>query len=548
MTSLIPRPPYSQDELRRLYPKDLELQLVQVLLRHGERTPVSARFQNAGLPAFWPYCSAVRQLKSAVLDRGTGQYNTLEWKRRLETFGRHDEPVLAAGPAGELDSVCDLGMLTDRGRETTFDLGTRLRRLYVDQLGFLPPTLQNADSLYLRATPVPRALESLQEAFSGLYPPHVRAPAFAAPAIITRAPADETLFPNDGNCRRFAALSRAFAERAAERWNETDEMAYLTKLYGKWLPEEHSRVAVDGKPRLSGIMDTVNSTLAHGPETRLPKEFYDKKARGIIEKIGVEEWFAGYRESREYRMLGIGGLMGDIVSRMVGSAERSTADGAYEVARKLEDGPLRVGKGTPIRLGLSGCHDTTLAAILASLGAFETDKWPPYTSHIAIEMFRETERQRSSSNHTAGIPSPTQTPGAAKIPPAEGDSGSTKDGSQSSWLGSLFSWAVPSSSSASRARPGAPPPGIGRKPSSELTDDERTLLQGYYVRLRYNDEVVTVPGCRAPGKHLEGDDSFCTLEAFKAIVDKFVPADWKRQCGASVHAPPFPPKPEPAGY
>jgi hypothetical protein len=48
MTSLTVRPPYSQAELDKLYPANLELQLVQILLRHGERTPVSTRFQNVG--------------------------------------------------------------------------------------------------------------------------------------------------------------------------------------------------------------------------------------------------------------------------------------------------------------------------------------------------------------------------------------------------------------------------------------------------------------------------------------------------------------------
>ncbi|KAI1504158.1 putative acid phosphatase [Biscogniauxia marginata] len=541
MTSLSPRPPYTPDELKALYPADLELQLVQILLRHGERSPVSARFQNAGLPAFWPYCSAVRQLKSAVLDRATGQFATLEWKRRLETFGPRDEPVLAAGPAGELDGVCDMGMLTDRGRETTFDLGTRLRRLYVDQLRFLPPALANADSLYLRATPIPRALDSVQETFMGLYPAHTRAAAFPAPAILTRAPNDETLFPNDSNCRRFAALSRAFAQRAAERWNDTDEMAYLNKLYSKWMPPESPRVAVDSRPRLSGIMDTINSTLAHGPETRLPKEFYDSRGREIIEKIGVEEWFAGYKESQEYRILGIGGLLGDVVGRMVGSVERSTADGEYEVARTLDQRPPKDGKGaTPIRFGLSGCHDTTLAAVLASLGAFETDKWPPYTSHIAIELFR-----KPNSNITNNASSQAQ----AAIPPvgsrssSSGSSSSSTD-AKSSWFGSLFSW----SSSSASAKPGSPPPGIGRKRSEELSAAEKAKLDGYYVRLRYNDEVVTVPGCKPQGKHLDGEESFCTLEAFKAIVDKFVPTNWKAQCRANVKGPAFPTKSEPAGY
>ena len=46
MTTLKPAPAYTQEELDKLYPKDLELRLVQVLLRHGERAPVSARFQN----------------------------------------------------------------------------------------------------------------------------------------------------------------------------------------------------------------------------------------------------------------------------------------------------------------------------------------------------------------------------------------------------------------------------------------------------------------------------------------------------------------------
>ncbi|KAL4977011.1 hypothetical protein BDW66DRAFT_44064 [Aspergillus desertorum] len=58
MTTLIPRGPYTQDEIEKLYPKELKLQLVQVFLRHGERTPVSSRFENdcyhTGLTAMSP--------------------------------------------------------------------------------------------------------------------------------------------------------------------------------------------------------------------------------------------------------------------------------------------------------------------------------------------------------------------------------------------------------------------------------------------------------------------------------------------------------------
>ncbi|KAH7475611.1 hypothetical protein FOMA001_g11109 [Fusarium oxysporum f. sp. matthiolae] len=488
MSTLEPRPPYSEAEIKNLYPPQLRLQLVQILLRHGERTPITARFTSTGLAPFWPYCSAARRLTSVILDPSATDTHVdpadnpgltaLEWKRRLETFGPDDAPILATGRNGELDAICDMGMLTDRGRETTYNLGQRLRHLYVDQLRFLPEKLAfdtDTAAIYLRATPIPRALESLQQAFYGLYPPSARASGLHPPTILTRSPADETLFPNDGNCRRFAALARAFAQRCADRWNDSDEMAYLTKRLGRWMPEEHPHVAVDSRPRLSGIMDTINATKAHGQATRLPKEFYDREVKRIIEKIGVEEWYAGYKESEEYRTLGIGGLLGDVVSRMVGSAERSTADGEYELALNKK---VSATTPQPVRFGMSGCHDTTLAATLASLGAFNEEAWPPFTSHVAIELFRHVNA------------------GATPPPEAPKPTG-------------FLSFFGLGSKGASHA--GLPPPGIGRKKTPDLTEDEKERLKGYYVRLRYNDRPVTIPGCAPTGKHLDGDESFCTL-------------------------------------
>ncbi|MCJ1401785.1 hypothetical protein MMC11_005002 [Xylographa trunciseda] len=522
MTTFVPREPYSEAELARLYPKGLELQLVQILLRHGERSPVSARFRNAGLAAYWPYCNAAKRMTSAAMTKKDwASWDKLDWRRRLETFGKDDGPIVAAGPNGEIDGVCQLGELTDKGRETTLALGQRLRHLYVDQLGFMPKIIRDADMIYLRSTPMARALESLQESFVGMYPLDTRTGSFPPPTIITRAPADETLFPNETNCRRFSQLSRAFAQRTADRWNKTTEMDYLNKLISKWMPEDSKRVAVDSHPRLSGIMDTINSTLAHGPETRLPSAFYDSKGRDIIDKIGVEEWFSGFRESNEYRTVGIGGLVGDVVSRMIGSVEGNGNDGLLEVGGDVDE--LGKGRGGEknIKFGMSGCHDTTLAAVLTSLGAFDGEKWPPYTSHIALELFRKTP----STN--------------AKIPPGKtSNSGDSRPkpldrGKQSFWS-SLFG--APS-----------PPRGIARQKASDLSAAERKKLDGYYVRLRYNDRVMAIPGCQSAGNHLDGDESFCTLEAFKRIADRFTPRNWKQACAANLDQPAFPPAIEEAG-
>ncbi|KAI9741786.1 MAG: hypothetical protein M1834_000172 [Cirrosporium novae-zelandiae] len=485
MTSLIPREPYSTDEISRLYPSELQLQLVQILLRHGERTPVSARFRNAGLEPYWPYCNAAKKMSSvAMTSSDSSSWSELQWRRRIETFGDDDDPVIATGKNGEVDGVCQFGELTDKGRQTTLELGQRLRHLYVDQLKFMPRLIADADMFYLRATPIPRALESVQQTFWGMYPLTARTAAFPPPTILTRTPGDETLFPNDSNCRRFNHLSRAFAQRTADRWNSSTEMAYINRLISSWMPEASQNVAVDSHPRLSGINDTINSTLAHGPATRLPAVFYDPQLRKYVDRISTEEWFSGYKESVEYRSLGIGALVGDIVSKIMASVERTGLDSILEIDRKDEQKGRERGGEKCIKFTLSGCHDTTLASILSSLGAFENEPWPPYTSHIAIELFRQ-------KSHASSI--------STLNPPA-----GMKGGQGTSFLGNISS---PFYHRHERKS-------IARRPLSELTPAERAQLDGYYVRLRYNDRVITIPGCRKNGNHVEGDESFCTLVGF----------------------------------
>ena len=405
---------------------------------------------------------------------------------------------------------------------------------------------------YLRASPIPRALESLQQTFLGMYPDHARTLSFPAPTIITRSPADETLYPNDANCRRFAQLSRAFAQRAADRWNDSSDVDYLNSLIGKWMPETSKRVAVDSRPRLSGIMDTINSTLAHGPETRLPKEFYDEKGREIIDKIGVEEWFAGYGESREYRALGIGALMGDVVERLVGSVEKGGDDGLIEVAGKdgSSGGPGRGGEKA-IKFALSGCHDTSLAGVLASLGAFEGEKWPPYTSHIAVELFKQ--------KGTAG----RLLPGNEGSEPGASGLSTSEQTEPKGFFQRLFgSWTGNGKGEGVRDVV----PGIRRKPLEDLDNTDKSLLDGYYVRIRYNDSVMTVPGCNLQesiskemrrfahceflqcNRHVSCDINTESQSAFKAIVDKYTPKNWKTECRSNLDRSAFPEAIEPAGY
>jgi acid phosphatase len=341
----------------------------------------------------------------------------------------------------------------------------------------MPKTIADADSIYIRATPIPRALESVQQTFTGLYPRTTRTANFPPPTIITRSPGEETLYPNDNVCRRFAQLARAYAQRTADRWKGSQELEYVDQMIRSWMPGMQN-VAVDSHPRLSGILDTIAATKAHGPQTRLPQPFNDPSLFKVLERIGVEEWFQGYNESQEYRKLGIGGLAGDIVTRMVSNAEVTDRYGIEEVGGDGKNHGVGRGGEKRIKLALSGCHDTTVGGLLASLGAFNMDSWPPYTSHIAVELFRHKDSTSSRKPESQRSPR---------------------------WESKFMLW----------LREGIPKSGyfrsIARKPLTEMTTQEKKILDGYFVRLRYNDEVVKLPGCKPVGKHMDGDDSFCTL-------------------------------------
>lgn len=282
------------------------------------------------------------------------------------------------------------------------------------------------------------------------------------------------------------------------------------------MPPASPNVAVDSHPRLSGILDTINSTLAHGPETRLPSEFYDKKAISIATDVAVDEWFAGYKESREYRKLGIGAQMGDIVDRMVGVS----LEGAWRnTMLPIEE----ANHGKPLRFALNGCHDTTLAAILSSLGAFENGKWPPYTSSIAIELF---EKVSDGDVDPGTVLEEFQDPMSLSTTKKPSD---------------FFRVLIGRSSSASNdnnkdnTSSSAPASSVARVPLSSLPASSREKLRTqHFVRIRYNDHPAVIPGCAAkPENHLPGDPSFCTLEAFKEITDKFTPARWRDECAAN---------------
>lgn len=104
-------------------PSHLELVQLHYLVRHGERTPVRTRLQNAkpAIPTSWPYCHVGSEFAAAVADFAPGPPDAKgkapakvpsgpwlgpdSWRGKMdvrkgtETTDRHDRPV--AGAPGE---------------------------------------------------------------------------------------------------------------------------------------------------------------------------------------------------------------------------------------------------------------------------------------------------------------------------------------------------------------------------------------------------------------------------------------------------------------
>lgn len=54
----------------------------------------------------WPYCNAAKRLSSVLMTKSdSSAWSELQWRRRLETFGDNDIPVLSVGPNGEADGI-----------------------------------------------------------------------------------------------------------------------------------------------------------------------------------------------------------------------------------------------------------------------------------------------------------------------------------------------------------------------------------------------------------------------------------------------------------
>ncbi|TFK49423.1 phosphoglycerate mutase-like protein [Heliocybe sulcata] len=345
-------------------PEQLELEQVHVYIRHGERTPVGVRMAAppASIPEHWMLCKTARRFRAAVAS------STLPPSVSMPVEGRSEEElqirrIVERSDGTNAEGECLLGELTDIGRQSTYNFGSALRDLYIDKLGFLPDIHAPGGTTYFRSTNMPRTIESLQQIVHGLYPTSKCASGFV-PHILVRNGKDENLLGNTYACKRLEILQVGFAQAAAAAWNHTLEP--LDKKVSKYIGGNPIRI--DGKPRASGVLDTVRAAIAHG--IKVPPEFEERGVLDVIEKAVVHEWFAD--KTDEVRRLGMGRLLTDLTRK---------------IQTKVDKGP-----DDPLKILVHSTHDTAIAALCQTLDVFD-DKWPAFSAAITFELFKKKPEQ-----------------------------------------------------------------------------------------------------------------------------------------------------------
>ncbi|ORX55726.1 phosphoglycerate mutase-like protein [Hesseltinella vesiculosa] len=408
-------------------PDDLELTYLQVVHRHGERTPVRTRLESL-IPNTWHLCEANMAMFATILDFNAKQGESndgipiqyMPLKRFVERPVPNDNPVAFKSGA------CHLGQLTNLGRQNLTNLGARLRSIYIEKLGYLSDRYSSKE-VYIRSSDYPRTLDSVQQLVGGgLYPADKR-DAGTTLEIRTRDLRDENLFSNR-SCTRLGQLNKAFRQAVSDM--HQDKFIQLKDLLKEYVDD----ISLDSHPSANGIFDSVVAAKAHGYE--FPPEFDDPLMRDL-ERVVVDESFYGHMASNEVRRLGLGRLMGDIRDRMV-----FRANGSDKNSEEAD-----------FKLSVYSGHDSTVAPLLIILGGYDK-RWPPFGSALIFELFKSKAT-------------------------------------------SMWPWKQPD----------------------------------HYVRVRYNDKVLELPGCAQNGNHhASGDQSLCTLDAFLAIVRDQVPDDWEKEC------------------
>ncbi|XP_063070027.1 lysophosphatidic acid phosphatase type 6 [Engraulis encrasicolus] len=315
----------------------LELKLVQVLFRHGARTPLKS------IPDVLEV-----QWVPKLLD--VPPHTLIDYVvTDLQGGPQPASPVEDSYREHALSGGTYPGQLTTIGMQQLYDLGTRLRARYIQDVPFLTPSFTPAE-VYIRSTNIVRTIESAKCLVAGLF----QQKQTGTVPILTSQAETEILYPNYHGCKLLRLLS-------GHRWAESAKLPDIAKD----IKEIQGDLGIPLEKEVDFILirDDMVARQTHG--LACPPQLDNWKSK--VEQRAVDMIYHVYEPSKKGNLqLCVGPLLHTMLSNM----EEKVQGTSSEPHRKLF---------------LYSVHDTTLMPCLMALGIFDM-RWPPYAADITMEL------------------------------------------------------------------------------------------------------------------------------------------------------------------
>eukprot|EP01114_Cavostelium_apophysatum_P014172 TRINITY_DN3607_c0_g1_i1.p1 TRINITY_DN3607_c0_g1~~TRINITY_DN3607_c0_g1_i1.p1 ORF type:complete len:435 (-),score=74.74 TRINITY_DN3607_c0_g1_i1:48-1274(-) len=318
----------------------LELQLLQILVRHGDRTP------EWTMPIEVEWNCTLNWLNLPSNDFVDSMAAPKRLYRKTYLPNREILP-----------GDCMYGQLTEKGLQQHLVMGAQLRALYVDKYQFLSPQL-NLDEIWIRSTDVPRTVQSVMANLWTFYPPETRPDGnITVIDINTMDNALEDMTPNTGICDRLNQLYNELQNSTEWRDHDAKLKPLLDQLNKIWNSTS--------LPDWGGMWDNLGARTCHNKS--FPEGLTPKMLQQIYDAAAWQNWFIWSND--ESGLLGSGFLLEELQARIVENME---------------------GETLPKMVFYSG-HDSTVGPLMASLADYFIG-WPPYASNVQMELWSNPSR------------------------------------------------------------------------------------------------------------------------------------------------------------